>query len=58
MKDQFVELVHKRLCEAPEEVVSKEPIFWLIYITYHEAHMHPLLYAKHLMLSYAKRFRR
>jgi hypothetical protein len=58
VKDPFIEVVHRRLCELPEELAEKDPIGVLIFITYQEARMHPLLYARHLALQWFKRTHR
>ena len=55
MKDPFVDIVYRRLCECPEDVAAKDPIGILIFITYQEAHTHPVLYARHLALRFLRR---
>jgi hypothetical protein len=56
MKDQFAEIVHKRLCELPEDTALKHPVFWVLYIAKHEAYMHPIYYVKHRMMGLMRRY--
>lgn len=56
MKDQFSEIVHKRLCELPEDVALRNPVFWVLFIAHYEAYAHPIYYAKHRVMKLLRSF--
>lgn len=57
MRDQFSEIVHKRLCTLPDNVAVRSPMFWVLFIAHYEAHMHPIWYAKHRLIGLMRRLR-
>jgi len=58
MKDQFAEIVHKRLCTLPDKVAERNPVYWVLFISYYEAWLHPIYYAKHRLIGLLRRFTR
>jgi hypothetical protein len=58
VKDQFAEIVHKRLCTLPEDVAVRHPVFWVLFISHYESRMHPIWYAKHRLMGLARRLTR